>query len=348
MTLFAEHAPVDMQAAVAEIPVLDFGPCFRGEAGALGRLADQLRRACERVGFFYISGHGVPQALVDRAFAASKRFHALPLEAKLELKLNLNNIGYMPMNASMQRHSTVHRATKPNQNDSYFVSHDRGPEHPEAKAAVPLRGMNQWPEGLAGFCDPSFRSDVMAYFQALHDLGQRMLPAFATALDMPADAFAEYFAGETHANLRLLHYPPTGKGENEFGTAPHTDNSFLTILARTGVPGLGIRLPSGEWVHPPLIEGTFICNLGNIMRRWSNDRFLSTPHAVIVEGDDHRYSIAYFHSPNPDRTLTCLPSCVSAANPAKHPPAVYRDLVLEFYRANYFHQPGGAPKEAAD
>ena len=111
-----------------------------------------------------------------------------------------------------------------------------------------------------------------------------MLPAFAVALDMPADCFAPYFANEGHANLRFLHYPPQEDvSENTFGTAPHTDNSFMTALARTDVPGLGIRLPGGEWFPPPIIPGTFLVNLGNIMRRWSNDQFLSTPHGVINE-----------------------------------------------------------------
>ena len=140
---------------------------------------------------------------------------------------------------------------------------------------------------------------MMAYFRALGAMCDRMLPAFAVALDMPADFFAPYFANEAHANLRFLHYPPQeDMSENTFGTAPHTDNSFMTALARTDVPGLAIRLPSGEWFPPPVIPGTFLINLGNIMRRWSNDRFLSTPHGVINESGTDRYSIAYFHSPN--------------------------------------------------
>ena len=128
--------------------------------------------------------------------------------------------------------------------------------------------------------------------------------------------------------------------ENTFGTAPHTDNSFMTALARTDVPGLAIRLPGGEWFPPPVIPGTFLVNLGNIMRRWSNDRFLSTPHGVINESGTDRYSIAYFHSPNVKAVIECLPSCVCPSNPSHYPKAVYRDLVLEFYRANYFHQTG--------
>jgi isopenicillin N synthase-like dioxygenase len=340
MDLFKEFGVKDQEAAASQIPVIDFGPLFAGEPGALGRLAPQLRDACENVGFFYAAGHGVPEELIERAFAASRRFHALPLEEKLKLRLNENNIGYLPINASVQGASTVHKATRPNQNESFFVSYDRFPDHPDVIAGKPLRGRNQWPPGtIPGMAE--MRHDMMAYFHALGAMCDRILPAFAAALDMPSDFFAPYFANEAHANLRFLHYPSQdAREENLFGQAPHTDNSFMTALARTEVPGLGVRLPSGEWFAPPIIPGTFLINLGNIMRRWSNDRFLSTPHGVLNDSGTDRYSIAYFHSPNPDSVIECLPSCVAPDNPPRYRPAVYRDLVLEFYRANYFHQQG--------
>jgi isopenicillin N synthase-like dioxygenase len=336
MHLFRQHAVKDYAAVSAKIPVIDFGPYFAGQAGALEILAGQVRHACEEVGFLYALNHGVQRATIDRAFAASKRFHALPLEQKLGLRLNQNNIGYMPMNASVQAASTVHKATKPNQNESFFISHDRPADHPDVLAGVPLRGRNQWPHG-----QDDMRAGMVAYFNTLGAMCDRMLPAFAVALDMPPDHFAPFFANEAHANLRFLHYPPQQDlSENTFGAAPHTDNSFMTALARTGVPGLAVRLPSGEWYAPPVIPGTFLINLGNIMRRWSNDRFLSTPHGVINDTGTDRYSIAYFHSPNPASVIECLPSCVSAGNPPRYQPAIYRDLVLEFYRRNYFHQKG--------
>jgi isopenicillin N synthase-like dioxygenase len=336
MHLFKQYAVKDTETVSKLIPVIDFGPFFAGETGALDQLAEQLRDACENIGFLYALNHGVPQTTIDRGFAASRRFHGLPLEQKLRLKLNENNIGYLPMNASVQGASTVHKATKPNQNESFFISHDRGADHPDVVAGVPLRGRNQWPDGL-----PGLRQDMMGYFHALSSMCDRMLPGFATALGMPADYFAPFFANEAHINLRFLHYPPQpDTSENTFGAAPHTDNSFMTALARTDVPGLAVRLPSGEWFAPPVIPGTFLINLGNMMRRWSNDRFLSTPHGVINESATDRYSIAYFHSPNPASRLECLPSCVSAANPARYPPAIYRDLVQEFYQKNYFHQNG--------
>ncbi len=347
MNLFKEHAVRDHAAAAAQIPVIDFGPVFAGEPDALRRIAAQARHACENVGFFYALNHGVPEDVVERAFAASRRFHALPLADKLTLRLNENNIGYLPIDASVQGASTVHKATRPNRNESFFVSHDRGPDHPDVLAGKPLRGRNQWPpevsDGMA-----EMRRDMMGYFDALGAMCDRILPVFAVALDMPDGFFGPFFANEGHANLRLLHYPPQPADEdNLFGQAPHTDNSFMTALARTDVPGLAVRLPSGEWFAPPIVPGTFLINLGNIMRRWSNDRFLSTPHGVLNDSGADRYSLAYFHSPNPDSVIECLPSCVSADNPARYAPAVYRDLVLEFYRANYFHQKGHISDAAA-
>lgn len=336
MHLFKQQAVRDARAAAARIPVIDFGPCFAGDGRALAPLARQVRQACEQVGFFYIAGHGVPQDIVDRAFAASKRFHALPLDEKLKLKLNNNNIGYLPLNASVQGASTVHKATRPNQNESFFISHDRGPDHRDVLAGLPLRGRNQWPESL-----PDIRADMTAYFNTLTALAERMLPVFAVSLGLPPGWFVPHFADEAHINLRFLHYPPQeAEEDNVFGQAPHTDNSFLTILAREEVPGLAVRLTSGEWFAPPVIEGTFLVNLGNMMRRWSNDRYLSTPHGVLNDSGRDRYSIAFFYSPNVATTIEVLPTCCMPDDPAKYPPAVYRDLVLEFYRKNYFHQKG--------
>ena len=335
MHLFQQHAARDADAALAQLPIIDLAPYLSGADGALQNLADEIADACERIGFFYIKNHGVSEDLIAQAFAQSKRFHALPLETKLGLSLDENNIGYMPMNASMQAHSTVHKATTPNQNESFFITHDRGPDHPDVVKKTPLRGHNHWPdEGSI----PGFRDGVMAYFAALNGLGHSLVQPFSVALGMDADYLDEDFADENNATLRMLHYPPTVVEGNDFGTAPHTDNSFMTILARMDVPGLAIRLQSGEWLAPPLVPGTFLVNIGNMIRRMSNDRFLSTPHGVIVDGAQDRYSLAYFHSPNPYRMIEVAPACMDDETLAKYEPRLYADLMHEFYAANYFHQ----------
>lgn len=334
MNIFKSMAVKDVDEATRAIPVIDFGPAFRGESGGLESVAAQVRRASEEVGFFYLAGHGVPQEIVDAAFAASREFHAMPDDVKRSLPINENNIGYLAPNQSIQGASTVHKATRPNLNESFFISHDRGADHPDVVAGLPLRGRNQWPAG-----HEAMRATMVGYLQTLSVVGEKMLPVLARALDMPAGAFAPHFTGEAHVNVRFLHYPPQETDDDEqFGQGPHTDNSFITILAREDTPGLAVRLPSGEWLSPPLIEGTFLVNLGNMMKRWSNDRFLSTPHGVVNDSGRDRYSIAFFYSPNVHTTIECMPSCVGPDNPARYEPAVFRDLVLAFYNANYFHR----------
>ena len=343
MNIFKAMAVRSVEEATRAIPVIDFGPALRGDAGGVDAVAAKVRLACEQIGFFYLAGHGVPQATIDAAFAASREFHAMPLPDKLRLKLNENNIGYLPVNQSMQRASTVHKATRPNYNESFFISHDRSADHPDVVAHLPLRGRNQWPEG-----HEQMRAAMILYMKALEAVGERMLPVLARSLGMPADYFTSFFTHEAHLNVRFLHYPPQDSEDDEqFGQGPHTDNSFITMLAREDVPGLAVRLPNGEWLAPPVIPGTFLVNLGNIMKRWSNDRFLSTPHGVLNDSGKDRYSIAFFYSPNPASTIECLPSCTSSANPPHYPPAVYRDLILDFYNANYFHREGYAAKAAS-
>jgi isopenicillin N synthase-like dioxygenase len=346
MNILKSLAVKDIEEATRAIPIIDFSPAFQVPADPEGleAVAREVRRASETVGFFYLAGHGVPDPVVERAFAASRELHALPLDEKLRLQLNENNIGYLPVNQSIQKASTVHKATRPNYNESFFISHDRAADHPDVLAGTPLRGRNQWPEGHA-----AMRAAMVDYFATLQGVGERMLPVLARALGMPAGHFAPFFAGEAHINLRFLHYPPQEIADDEqFGQGPHTDNSFVTILARMDVPGLAVRLPSGEWLAPPLIPGTFLVNLGNMMKRWSNDRFLSTPHAVLNESGADRYSIAFFYSPSPTAVIECLPSCTGPDDPPRYPPAVYGDLVREFYRANYFHQKGHQRADRAE
>jgi isopenicillin N synthase-like dioxygenase len=336
MNIFKALAVKDHGEATRAIPVIDFGPAFRSEPGGLEAVAAQVRHASEHVGFFYLAGHGVASDLVDAALAASREFHAIPVDEKMRITLNENNIGYLAPNRSIQRASTVHAATRPNFNESFFISHDRAADHPDVIAGTPLRGQNQWPVGH----DP-MRAAMVRYFQTLERVGARMLPVLAVSLEMPPDFFTPFFQNEAHVNARFLHYPPQDTDDDEqFGQGPHTDNSFITILAREDVPGLAVRLPTEEWFAPPLIPGTFLVNLGNIMKRWSNDRFLSTPHGVLNDSGQDRYSIAFFYSPNPDTVIECLPSCLGPDNPPRYPAAVYRDLVLEFYNANYFHRRG--------
>ena len=322
-----------------EIPILDIGPYLAGERGALDRLGAELRRAFEEIGFYFIRNHGVPQRLVDAAFDGAARFHAQPMGAKTALKINEHNIGYLGMRGSTTRHSKLNANNKPNLNEAFFVKRDLPPGHPDVVANKRFRGANQWPMDL-----PGFRETVVAYCAAMERLGLALLPIYARALDLPADFFTAAFQ-EPQYTLRMSHYPPQPVvEENEFGLAPHTDTSFMTMLAQNRIPGLAIRLPLGRWIDAPALPQTFLVNGGDMLRRWTNERFLATPHRVINRSGGDRYAIPFFFDCNIDHVMTCLPSCTAPENPPRYPPTTYMDYMIWYQNQNYDHVRG---KDAA-
>ncbi len=318
-------------------PVLDLGPYRAGDPAAAETLADALRRAQEEVGFYIITNHGVPQWLIDAAFDAAERFHALPLDRKLALKANEHNIGYLPMKGSTTRSSKVHLNTKPNLNEAYFVKRDLAPDDPEVLAGKRYKAPNQWPdEGDV----PGFRGTVVAYCDALEALATSLMPLYARALDLAPDWFDTAFAERPMYTLRMTHYPPVPATEveaNQFAIAPHTDSGFLTLLAQSDVPGLAIRLPSGEWIEPPLIPGSFIVNTGDLAHRWTNHRFLSTPHRVVHSQPVDRYAIPFFFDCAYDHVMECIPTCAGPGRPPLHAPTTYPEYMLWFGSRNYAH-----------
>jgi isopenicillin N synthase-like dioxygenase len=322
-------APPDMVDGV--IPLLDVGPFLAGEAGAHERLGAQLRFAFEHVGFYYLRGHGVPQSLIDATFSAAARFHAQPLEQKLAVQVNEHNIGYLPMGGNAGR-GTSFSGRKPSRNEAYFLRRERTPDDPDVIANKRFRGLNQWPTDL-----PGFRETALAYMTTMESLGKRLVPLYATALGLPPEWFAEAFA-QPNLILRLSHYPPqSAYAADEFSLVPHTDSGFMTLLAPSKVPGLSIQLPHGQWFAAPTIEGTFIVNGGDILHRWTNERFLSTPHRVINASGTARYAIPFFFDPHPDTMIECLPTCCSQDNPPKYPAIRLDDYLLWFAAKSYAH-----------
>ena len=316
-----------------EIPILDLSDFLAGEPGALEATTAELQYAAENVGFFFIRGHGVPQELVDATFAASARFHALGEAEKMALKANEHNIGYMAEGASISGASQVYEGErKVNLVAAYFLKRDLPDDHPDIINNKRFRGANQWPANLDGF-----RETTVAYMNALEGLAKSMLPLYARALDLPADFFAEGFT-EPQYTLRLSHYPPAVAEDNQFGLAPHTDSSFLTMLAQNKVEGLQVRRTDGTWIDAPALPGTFLVNSGDMLRRWSNHRFLSTPHRAVASAPDRdRYAIPFFFDAHADYVQACLPSCHDEDNPPRYEPTTYTEYMLWFARQNYTH-----------
>lgn len=311
------------------IPVIDLGPYLGGALGALKATASELRGALEGVGFFVLVDHGVPRELVDRTFAEARRFHAQPDDWKMRLRMNEHNNGYMTMGRYAVWTSDVNANDQPDLNEAFFVRRERAPDDPMLRAGRRFAGANVWPDDL-----PGFRDTVLAYIDAVDMLARRFLPVCATALEMPADHFGAAFA-ESQFTFRLTHYPPVAARPNQFGIAPHTDANFLTFLAQTDVPGLEVRLPSGAWLDVPYVPDSFAVNAGDMMYRWTNGRFKSTPHRVVPPVGRDRYAIPYFFGPHLDTVIACLPTCTDAQSSPRFPPITYDDYLRWWYDANY-------------
>ncbi|MBI3708740.1 MAG: isopenicillin N synthase family oxygenase [Proteobacteria bacterium] len=316
------------------IPIIDIGALAEPRSAAAAATARSLCRAYETLGFAYIADHGVPQPLIDAAFAASAAFHAAPLARKQSVAINEFHRGYMAFAGSTVVTSTVARNTKPNLSESFLIMHELAPDDPDLLARKPLQGPNQWPGWL-----PEFRPTMQAYVAALDAVAQRLLHAFTIGLALPQDYLAPLFAKPTMF-LRLLHYPPhpLEAPDDQFGSAPHTDFGCMTILAQDSTGGLQVRRPGGTWIEAPPIPGTFVLNLGDLMPRWSNDRFKSTPHRVINRSRGHRYSMPYFFDPGMDAIIECLPGCAGAGNPPRHAPLRYGDYLMERIDKNYHYR----------
>jgi isopenicillin N synthase-like dioxygenase len=313
------------------IPLIDVAGHLAGDCDASRRAAAQLRWAFENVGFYYLAGHGVPQPLIDRTYEAAARFHAQPMPKKLALRVNEHNIGYLPISQAPAPQAAA-QGRKPSQNEAYFLRRDRSPNDPRVVANRRFHGLNQWPAQL-----PGFRETALEYMRTLEALCRRLVPLYALALDMPGDFFDDCFA-EPHMILRMSRYPVIdGEDETLASLVPHTDSGFMTLLPPNPVPGLSILLLNGCWIDAPGVVGAYVVNGGDILHRWTNERFLSTPHRVRNISGQVRYAIPFFCDPDHETTIECLPSCRTAGSPPKYPPIRFGDYALWFARKSYEH-----------
>jgi isopenicillin N synthase-like dioxygenase len=324
------------------IPVLDIGPFLAGEPDAAAPLARAVARTCEDTGFLVVANHGVAQRLVEDTFAVAAQFFARPESDKLALKVGQYNIGYLPFGGQVVRHSPVNKNTKPNFSESFYITRDRAPDHPDIVNNKPLIGLNRWPPDM-----PEFRAATMAYYAAMEAMTTKLVPVVAMALGLPPNYFAEAFT-EPNCTIRLIHYPPQPNPEdNEFGFAPHTDNNFITFLAQSALPGLEVRTAEGEWIRPPAVPGTFVVNTGAMLARYSNDRFRATPHRVINRNDASRYAIPFFLGPNHDAIVDCVPTCVAPDNPPRYEPTTYGAFTQRLLTLNFAHRRAGGDGDYA-
>lgn len=313
----------------ARLEVIDLEPLRLG--GDHHELASAFDGACRTVGFFVVVGHGLPGAVREAAFDATRRFFAQPHETKLRVDIarSPHHRGYVSL-ASEALEDGLPGDLK----ECFDVGSDLPADHPEVLAGTPLYGSNTWPDL------PGFRQAIEAYQFAALDAAHLVLRGIALALDLDE----HHFAASMHdplCNLRLLHYPPTDEappGPDQAGCGAHTDYGSITLLATDDVAGLQVQGRDGRWRDVSVEPGQLVVNLGDMLARWTNDRYVSTPHRVISPRSRHRYSIPFFVNPNFHTEISCLPSCTGPGHPARYPPVTAGDYLLSRFDATHAYR----------
>ena len=333
LSKFERYARGAKPIPFTSIPVIDVAPLFGGGFEARRAMADAIDDACRNVGFFYIKNHTLPQPLIDRAYAEAKRFFALPYDEKLKIhyKKARNRVrGFIPLGELK-----ADKDAKEDLQEGFDYGVELAAEDPDYAAGNPLHGPNQWPESL-----PSFREAVYAYFEASVALGRQLFRAFALALDLPENYFADKIT-KPLAQGRVIYYPPAPKvvleDERHWGIGAHTDYECFTILAQDEIGGLQVRNSAGQWIEATPIPGTFLINMGDMMARWSNDLYQSTPHRVLNRSDRTRYSLILFYGANYDTVVECLPTCQDPAHPPKYRPVTQGAWTEQQIATAYFY-----------
>lgn len=322
---------------MAAFPVFDLGR-FEGagaeEKAALGREVDGI---CRATGFLAIRNHGVPEAVIREAWNKAREFFDLPAEEKRRAAAPYPGYpyGYLgPKSEALAKSKGVD--TPPDLKESF----NGGPHAPpsglaDKDALAFCYAPTIWPAAPDGF-----KQAWQHYYAAMEDLAARVMRLFAVALGLPENHFSR-FIGAPISALRALNYPeqslPPEPGQLRAGA--HTDYGSLTILLpQEGSRGLEIFSPEGEWVPVPPVPGAFIVNIGDLMARWTNDRWVSTLHRVVNPppeqgGMDRRQSLAFFHQPDWDAEIAVLPQCVAAGAAAKYGPVRSGPYLMEKFRS---------------
>lgn len=306
----------------------------------LGRseIVETIARACEDSGFLVVTGHGVDPGCIADLDAAARAFFALPLAEKMRYA-RTDGIyrGYTPAEGSALAASRDVE-TPPDLCELYTVNRFDDPDVAVRAGYKPGReaffAPNVWPEQPAGF-----QEAFEAYYAAMEDLALRLMRLMASALGLDENWFDDKIADHI-TNLAVNHYPaldrPPAPGQLRRGA--HSDWGSLTILGHDGRPGLQILSPDGEWEDVPTVPGSFVINLGDLMAAWTNDRWVSTMHRVVVpEGDEEdRLSIAFFHQPSYDAVIECIPTCASDDAPPRHEVTTSGEWILSMLQKTIY------------
>ena len=294
-------------------------------------VVEQISKACSTVGFFMIKNHGIQNA--HEMFTTSRDFFNLSTDQKLLHKTNNEATypyGYEQTEQLVQGKQIEQQNTTTT--TDYKETFSIGPNN--IKSGMPPR---RW---ISVKSLPDFQNTLEQYYQQMESLAMKLLYLFALALSQEDDYFLDKMDHHMSA-LRLVHYyplPPDTSNANDdlVRAGAHTDYGALTIL-NAQKPGLQVLLPDQTWFSVPVIPDTLIINLGDLMQRWTNDKWVSTLHRVsmpLTDAMERRYSIAFFVNINGDSMVEPLDSCVEDGSDKSYPPILAKDHLMAKHLAS--------------
>jgi isopenicillin N synthase-like dioxygenase len=305
------------------VPVIDVGPALAGDRDGRAAAAAAIDEACRTSGFFAVVGHGIDREVIDLAVAAARQFFALPFDEKRRQSgaEPWDFRGYLGTEDTALA-ATLGEATPPDLSESFNVARFEGPP-PSETLSIPERSMlapNRWPER-----PETLRPALGALFAAMEGVAFDLVSLIAEALDLPAAWFESSLRDGTSL-LLVNHYPPvaTPPLPGQLRRGAHTDYGILTLLHAEAEPGLQIRVGEG-WLDVPPVPDGLICNIGDLMARWVNGRWVSTLHRVVVPDVypvPDRVSIPFFFQPRFDAVVETAPTTVTPDAPARYAPVV--------------------------
>jgi isopenicillin N synthase-like dioxygenase len=320
----------DKMANENAIPTIDVSPLRNGSAADKRDVARQIDAACVDTGFFIVAGHGVPQTLIESTRQTAIDFFALPVEEKMKVQRPPAKIsrGYNWLGDRSVAYS-MGQVAPPDIQEAFAFGPERTADLASRvdSTSAQMYAPNIWPERPDGF-----KQTMLAYYTAVQGLASDVLRAMAIALDVDETYFAEKFDRQASV-VRIIRYPAVREQPQpgQLRAGQHTDYGAITFVRGDDVPGgLQVKHRNGDWIDVHIPRGGFCCNIGDLLMRWSNDRWVSTLHRVAVPPVDatptDRISLVFFQYPNPDAVIRCFPSCMGAAE--KYPPITVAEHYL--------------------
>lgn len=315
-----------------DVPVIDIAPFRTGDAPARQAVAAAVDRACRDIGFLVISGHGVDPALLARTRDTARAFFDLPLAEKQRVARPAPHItrGYIGLQDESLARSRDPAAYGSDLNESLMIGPVDAPPPAVAAAGGAHFAPNLWPAQPA-----ELRAVWSDYYRAMGSLAATVMRIFALALQLPEHHFDDKIDHHI-SRLRVRNYPAQDDvpAPGQIRAGAHSDYGSLTLLATEDKPGgLQVCNAEGAWRDVPIVPGTYIVNIGDLMARWTNDTWVSTLHRVVnppagAGADARRLSLVFFHNPNHDARIDSL----VPGQPAKYPPTTSGDHLQRLFR----------------